>query len=83
MQKTLYSKENQILRQLLTQTRDDAGLTQVELGAMLDEDQTWVSKVERGIRRLDLIELTRWSEAVGLTLSTFVQRYEKMLGRSL
>lgn len=83
MQKTLYSKENQILRQLLTQAREDAGLTQVELGKMLDEDQTWVSKVERGIRRLDLIELSLWCEAVDLTLSTFVQRYEQLLERSL
>lgn len=82
MQKTLYSKENQILRKLLTQTRENAGLTQVELGTMLDEDQTWISKVERGVRRLDLIELTLWCAAVDLTLSAFVQRYEEMLGRS-
>lgn len=50
---------------------------------MLDADQTWVSKVERGRSHLDLIELTRWSEAIGLSLSTFVLRYEQRLGRSV
>jgi transcriptional regulator with XRE-family HTH domain len=82
MQKTLYTKENQVLLLLLSDSRKKAGLTQVQLGTILDEDQTFVSKVERGVRRLDLIELDLWCEAVGLTLPAFIQRYEQMLGRA-
>ena len=83
MHKTLYSREHKVLLQLLTQSRLEAALTQVELAKRLKEDQTWVSKVERGIRRLDLVELAFWCSAMNLPLSTFVRRYEDMLGASL
>lgn len=81
MQKSLYSKENDLLLQLLVQVRVEAGVTQVELAARLDEVQPWISRVERGVRRLDLVELLLWCEALGISLSTFVQRYERLLGR--
>lgn len=80
MHKTLYSGRNKIFLRLLVQSRIDAGLTQVELAQRLEEDQTWISKVERGIRRLDLVELTLWCGAIDLPLSTFVSRYEELLG---
>ncbi|WP_082138135.1 helix-turn-helix domain-containing protein [Delftia lacustris] len=82
MHKSLYSKENDLLLQLLVQVRVEAGVTQVELAARLDEVQPWISRVERGVRRLDLVELLLWCEALGVPLSTFVQRYELLLGRS-
>ncbi|MGL4615873.1 MAG: helix-turn-helix domain-containing protein [Shewanella sp.] len=81
MQKSLYSKENDLLLQLLVQIRVEAGVTQVELAARLDEVQPWISRVERGVRRLDLVELLLWCDALGMPLSTFVRRYEQLLGR--
>ncbi|MDH0049573.1 helix-turn-helix domain-containing protein [Comamonas terrigena] len=81
MQKSLYSKENDLLLQLLVQVRIEAGVTQVELAARLDEVQPWISRVERGVRRLDLVELLLWCEALDMPLSTFIQRYEQVLGR--
>lgn len=81
MQKSLYSKENDLLLQLLVQVRVEAGVPQVELAARLDEVQPWISRVERGVRRLDLVELLLWCEALGVPLSTFIQRYEQVLGR--
>ncbi|WP_313570114.1 helix-turn-helix domain-containing protein [Comamonas terrigena] len=81
MQKSLYSKENDLLLQLLVQVRVEAGVTQVELATRLDEVQPWISRVERGVRRLDLVELLFWCDALGMPLSTFVQRYEQLLGR--
>ncbi|WP_341773579.1 helix-turn-helix transcriptional regulator [Comamonas aquatica] len=83
MHKSLYTQENKVLLQLLCETRKMAGLTQVQLGALLDEDQTFVSKVESGVRRLDLIELNAWCIAVGLSLPTFIARYERGLGRAV
>ncbi len=74
MQKSLYSKENDLLLQLLVQVRVEAGVPQVELAARLDEVQPWISRVERGVRRLDLVELLLWCEALGVPLSTFIQR---------
>lgn len=79
MHKTIYSGRNKVFLKLLMQSRLDAGLTQVQLAKLLEEDQTWVSKVERGVRRLDLVELTLWCNALDLPLSTFVMRYEELL----
>ncbi|WP_312594438.1 helix-turn-helix domain-containing protein [Comamonas terrigena] len=81
MQKSLYSKENDLLLQLLVKVRVEAGVTQVELAARLDEVQPWISRVERGVRRLDLVELMLWCDALGIPLSTFIRRYEQLLGR--
>ncbi|MDH1502929.1 helix-turn-helix domain-containing protein [Comamonas terrigena] len=81
MQKSLYSKENDLLLQLLVKVRVEAGVTQVELAARLDEVQPWISRVERGVRRLDLVELMLWCDALGVPLSTFIRRYEQLLGR--
>lgn len=81
MKKSLYSKDNDVLLSLLVKVRIEAGVTQVELAARLDEVQPWISRVERGVRRLDLVELMLWCEALGLTLSAFIHRYEQLLGR--
>lgn len=76
MYKTLYSKGNKAFLELLTQSRLDAGLTQVELALRLQEDQSLVSKVERGVRRLDVVELMWWCQALEIPMSEFVHRLE-------
>lgn len=76
MYKTLYSKGNKAFLELLTQSRLDAGLTQVELALRLQEDQSLVSKVERGVRRLDVVELMLWCQALEMPLTEFVRRLE-------
>ena len=45
--------------------RQEAGVTQVELGARLGNTQTFVSKFERGERRLDVTEFVDVCEALG------------------
>lgn len=82
MKKSLYSKDNDVLLSLLVKVRIEAGVTQVELAQRLDEVQPWISRVERGVRRLDLVELMLWCDALNLPLSTFIHRYEQLLGRS-
>ncbi|MCC7003629.1 MAG: helix-turn-helix transcriptional regulator [Gemmatimonadaceae bacterium] len=43
----------------LIQAREDAGLKQEEAAKLFGQDQPWMSKVERGVRRLDVIELSK------------------------
>jgi len=45
---------------LLAFERKKAGLTQTELSAALGKPQSFVSKVESGERRLDLVELVEF-----------------------
>ena len=57
MQRTIYSKENQRLLDLMIQARLKVGITQAELAKRLDKPQSFVSKYENGERRLDVVEL--------------------------
>jgi ribosome-binding protein aMBF1 (putative translation factor) len=51
---------------LLVASRHDAGLTQVDLGRMIDQRQTFISKIETGERRLDPAEFVEISRAIGV-----------------
>jgi transcriptional regulator with XRE-family HTH domain len=68
-----------ILLECLKHSRREAGLTQVELAAKLETDQSYVSKYERGERRLDIVELRAVCIALDLNLSDFVNTFEKEL----
>ncbi|MDG9927911.1 MULTISPECIES: helix-turn-helix transcriptional regulator [unclassified Pseudomonas] len=57
--KTIHSEPYQALLTLLIQARQDAQLTQQQLARQLERPQSYVSKYERGERRLDVIELLR------------------------
>ena len=61
--------------------REAAGLTQVEMAERLDETQSYVSKCERGDRRVDLVQLRRFCRAMGLSLSEFVGEFERQTGK--
>lgn len=52
------------LRKLLISTRKEAGLTQVELARRLAKPQSYVSKVEQGERRLDVLEFAQYAAAM-------------------
>ena len=74
--KSTFTRENKIFLELLRKQREDAGVSQVELAKRLKQTQTYVSKCERGERRLDLVE-TRWyCQGVGITFSEFAAKYD-------
>lgn len=74
--KSIGTSDQQTLQALLRQIRLDAGLRQVDLADRLGQSQSFVSKYESGERRLDLIELRQICEAVEISLSEFVRRFE-------
>ncbi|OFX16176.1 MAG: hypothetical protein A2Z18_04120 [Armatimonadetes bacterium RBG_16_58_9] len=79
MPRDMFADQQQRLQNLLRQVRLDAGLTQAELGKLLGQHQSFVSKYESGERRLDLIEVWRICEAVGITMHEFACRFEESL----
>jgi transcriptional regulator with XRE-family HTH domain len=62
------------LRELLIEVREEAGLTQVELGEKLGRPQTFVSKIERGVRGVDLIEFLEIARAIGFDPVDFIRK---------
>jgi transcriptional regulator with XRE-family HTH domain len=58
---------------LLRQARIEAGLTQKEAAEMLGKPQSFVSKVESGERRVDVIELQDLAAIYKKPLSFFLE----------
>jgi transcriptional regulator with XRE-family HTH domain len=79
MEKSIYSRQYALFTELLRAAREEAGLTQEEVAARLRATQTFISKCERGERRLDVIELCSWCAALGIPTSQFVDQLEQKL----
>lgn len=79
MEKSVYRDENLVLLRLLKQCRVEAGLTQGQFAEALKRPQSFVSDIERGLRRLDLVQLRDICEVLGIGLVAFVQRFEDEL----
>jgi transcriptional regulator with XRE-family HTH domain len=76
---TLYTKENEILTKLMRDMRIAAGLTQATCSEALGKPQSYVSKIESGAQRIDLIQLRDYCAVCGVTLTTFVKKFELAL----
>lgn len=81
MEKSVFSREYDLMRKMLRQAREQAEITQIELAERLDETQSFVSKCERGERRLDLVQLRAFCKALGVSLPTFVGEFDRRLGK--
>jgi transcriptional regulator with XRE-family HTH domain len=81
MRKTGYDDAYGELRDALITARREAGLSQEKLAAKLGRAQTFVSKIELGERRLDLIELVVWAEALDVDARGIVERLQKKVRR--
>ena len=78
MQKTIYTPEQAVFLTLLRQVRKEAGLTQRQLADRLGTLQSRITDYERGVRRLDLLELRQVCVAVGISVVDFVTRFEAL-----
>lgn len=79
MEKSIYTREHAAFLRLLRQAREGAGLTQVGLAAALQRTQSFVSKVERGETRLDIVQLRTVLLALGVSLPEFARRLERAI----
>ena len=79
VKKTLNKKEYEILLQQLYRLRSGSGLRQSELADKLQVPQSFISKIESGERRIDLIELREICIALGSNLKEFINEFEKAL----
>ena len=82
MEKTLTTKEFRIFTELLRETRQRAGVTQIELAERVKQTQSYISKVERGECRLDIVQIRQFCLALKTTLPDFVNEYESRIGAS-
>ena len=79
VKKTLNKKEYKILLEQLYRLRLGSGLRQSDLADKLQVPQSFISKIESGERRIDLIELREICIALGSNLKEFINEFEKAL----
>ncbi len=82
MDKKTIKKQQLALTKTLYSLRIGAGLKQTDLAEILNVPQSFVSKIETGERRLDLVELKAVVHAMGATLTEFVIEFEKNINES-
>ncbi len=73
MSKSVFTEEYNQFRKMLIDARKAANLSQAELSAKLDRPQSYVSKYERGERRLDLIEFLELAQVLEIDPLTFIE----------
>jgi transcriptional regulator with XRE-family HTH domain len=62
--KTLYRREQAVLAEFLRELRTRSGLTQADLAPLLGRPQNRVSDLERGGRRVDVVEFIDYCRAL-------------------
>ena len=72
MSKSIYSKEYKTIIERLRTARLDVGLKQEEVAAKLKKPQSYISKIERGERRVDAAELKELAKIYKKDISYFL-----------
>lgn len=73
MQKSQHTRMYERLIRALREAREQAGLTQMEVVKKLGIYDSYVSKVESGERRIDVVELATLCRVYGIPLVDFLQ----------
>jgi transcriptional regulator with XRE-family HTH domain len=69
----IYSQKNKNLLEKLRSDRLEAGLTQIQAGKKLKKPQSYVSKVERGERKIEAIELGDFANIYNKDINYFIK----------
>ncbi len=73
MATTIYSKEHRTLVERLKKARKEAGLNQEEVAKLLGVTQSYVSKIESGQRRIDIVQLRRFAKVYKKKIEYFLK----------
>lgn len=75
MPNPIHDPKYTIFRELLTAARTKQGLLQSDVAERIGKNQSFVSKYERGERRLDLPEFIELADALGIDTEDFIAQY--------
>lgn len=72
MTKSIHSRDYGRFLRLLVEARESRSVTQTERAKAIGKPQSFISKVESGERRLDIVELLQLLSAMGIDATEFV-----------
>lgn len=78
--KSQHASGYQPLPAYLRRLREEAGLTQRDLGQRLSKPQSWVYNCETGNRRVDVAEFIDWATACGVDVVTAFSHFLESAG---
>ena len=73
MPRAIYSNDHKVIVERLKKARLEAGLGQVEVVKKLGKTQSYLSKIESGQRRFDVLQLKEFAKLYKKPLDYFVK----------
>jgi len=73
MKKSIHTKEHAIFVERLRKARQEAGLTQVQVAKKLKRPQSYISQIESGQQRIDVVELQKFARMYGKDVNYFLK----------
>lgn len=74
MSKAIYSKDHKFLVEQLKKARTEAGLDQIKTAETLGKTQSYISKIESGQRRIDIVQLKEFARVYKKPLEYFIKK---------
>ncbi|MEX0931585.1 MAG: helix-turn-helix transcriptional regulator [Candidatus Paceibacterota bacterium] len=73
MKRSLHSKEYKEFTMRLRTARIESGLTQVQVAKKLKRPQSYVSNIESGQQRVDVVELKKFAKLYDKDINYFIK----------
>jgi transcriptional regulator with XRE-family HTH domain len=73
MDKTIYTKDHKFIIEQLKKARIEAGFDQEKVAELLGKTQSYISKIEAGQRRIDIVQLKEFAKAYKKSLDFFIK----------
>lgn len=74
MDKTIYTKDHKFIIEQLKKARIEAGFDQEKAAELLGKTQSYISKIEAGQRRIDIVQLKEFSKTYKKPLDYFIKK---------
>lgn len=74
MKKSIHTKEYAYFVERLCKARKEAGLTQVQIAKKLKRPQSYISTIESGQQRVDVVELQKFAKMYKKNLDYFFKQ---------
>lgn len=73
MGESIYSKDHKFLIEQLKKARHEAGLDQKAVAKLLSKTQSYISKIESGQRKIDVVQLKKFAALYRKNINYFIK----------